>query len=155
VMAKHRWKGELAKPIYVGTIPGIEAIRGWRIRADQWSQAVIWNELTRKLELLRKHYRIKGKEDFFSLALYLARDCVPGFRVVDDAPLKFRRGRNWGGVIRAGKGRPLKWTPKQISELRMTVKATKKKHRFQTDREALEHVIQTHPKWHRPLDSSL
>jgi hypothetical protein len=58
-------------------------------------------------------------------------------------------------VIRAGKGRPLKWTPKQISELRMTVKATKKKHRFQTDREALEHVIQTHPKWHRPLDSSL
>jgi hypothetical protein len=162
-MGKHRWKGNLAKPIYVGTIAGIEATKGWvkswpdgkRMRADQWSRAVIWNELIQKLDLLRKHYRIKNKEDFFSLALRLAMDCHPGFQVVDDAPLKFRRGRNWGGVIHASKGRPLKWTPKQIVEFRRTVEATKKKHRFQTDRAALEHIIQTCPEWYRPPDRSL
>jgi hypothetical protein len=161
-MAKPRWKGELRKPIYVGTIPGIETTKGWvrtwpdgrRVRADRWSQAGIWNEHIRKLNLLRKHYKIKNKEDFFRLALRLAIDCVPGFEVVT-VPLKFRRGRNYGGVVRAGMGRPLERSPEQVSKLRSAVKKAKENYHIRTDREALERVIQTRPEWYRPVDRSL
>jgi hypothetical protein len=157
-----RWTGELANPIYMGAIPGIEATKGWvktwpdgkRLRADRYSQAVIWSERIRKLDLLRKHYRIKNSQDFFSLALRLAMDCVPGFRVVDDKRLTFRRGKNYGGVILADKGRPLEWSPEKISELRRAVKKAKGKYQLQTDREALERVIQTCAEWSRPLDRS-
>jgi hypothetical protein len=161
-MGKHRWKGELAKPIYLGTIPGIEATKGWlkgpdgkRLRADRWTQAVIWNELVWKLDLLREHYKIKSKQDFFSLALCLARDHVPGFRVVPDVPLTFKRGKGWGGVIRAGKGRPLTWSLERVNRLRSDVRRAKTKNQFQTEREAIEHIIQTSQEWRRPVSRSL
>jgi hypothetical protein len=41
------------------------------------------------------HYKITDKDDFFNLALALAIDHVPGFRVVANTALKLRHG-NWG-----------------------------------------------------------
>jgi hypothetical protein len=89
-MGKHRWKGELAKPIRIGSIP-IETTQP----TDHYLRAAIENEFAEKLSLLMDHYKITDKDDFFNLALALAIDHVPGFRVVANTALKLRHG-NWG-----------------------------------------------------------
>jgi hypothetical protein len=143
---KRRWKGELAKPIYVGTIPTIETTDGESDDCEKW----IREELVEKLALLMEHYEIADKDDFFGLALALAKDHVPGFRVVRNAPLRLRHG-NWGAVIRSNVGRRLTWTPDRLNRLLDAVEETKKKNSLSTDREALE-VVALNRDWSRPAN---
>jgi hypothetical protein len=144
---QRRWKGELAKPIYVGVIPTIETTSE---ELDDYCEPVIWQELLKKLALLMQHYQIADKDDFFSLALALAMDHVPGFRVARNTPLRLKHG-NWGAVIHANKGRRLTWTPERLNGLLSAVEETKKKHGLSTDREALKIVART-GEWSRPAN---
>jgi hypothetical protein len=80
---KRRYTGKLAKPIYVGTIP----IEGTIEELPEW----IEREIVEKLPILMEHYGIADKDDFFSLALALAMDYVPGFQV-NQVALKLKHG---------------------------------------------------------------
>jgi len=145
---KPRYKGELAKPIYVGSIP----IEGTNEEQQEWIEQVIEQEAIEKLPLLMGHYKIPDKDDYFSLALALARDHVPGFRVVPDTPLKLKHS-NWGAVILANRGRRRAWTPERLNALIDAVEDTKKKLSISKDREALE-ILAQRGKWARPVNRS-
>jgi hypothetical protein len=146
-MGKHRWKGELAKPIHIGSIP-IETMEP----TNHYLQANIENSFAKKLSLLMDHYAITDKTNFFSLALALAIDHIPGFRVVP-ATLKLKHG-NWGAVILANRGRQRAWTSKRLNALMDAVEHTKKKFGISKDREALE-ILAQRGEWARPPNRSL
>jgi hypothetical protein len=74
---KRRYKGELAKPIRVGSIP----IQTTNEEQSEWIKQVIEQTIIEKLPLLLEHYKIADKDDYFSLAVALAVKHVPGFRV--------------------------------------------------------------------------
>jgi hypothetical protein len=93
-MGKHRWKGELAKPVR----PKVIRPRGLRVTKKTAQVAneemevlyrrAIEEEYLVKLELLMDRYRITDKTDFRSLALALAIELgIPGFKV-DPTPLR-------------------------------------------------------------------
>src|SRR6266446_45055 len=73
---KPRDKGELGKPIYVGSIPFEAANEEQQGRIEQGIEQAAIN----KLPLLMEHYKIPNEDDYFSLALALAKDWVPGFQ---------------------------------------------------------------------------
>jgi hypothetical protein len=138
---KRRWKGELAKPIYVGSLP-LEATSSEE--ASAWIEQVIEQEMFEKLPLLMQHYEIANEDDYFSLALALACDHVPGFQVVS-AKLKLKHG-NWGAVIRDTK--PTEWSLERLLKLLNAVEEAKPRHG--TDRETLKMLMQKQ-EWSRPL----
>jgi hypothetical protein len=98
------------------------------------------------------HYEV-GEGDFLGLALALAKDHVPGFKVIRNAPLRLRH-RTWGAVIHANRGRQLKWTPEELSRFLKYVEETKKKKSRSTDLEALK-IIAQNGEWGRPTRSNL
>ena len=143
MMGKHRWKGELAKPIR----PKVIRPRGLRVTTetaarkankemeDLYRRAIEEAWLV-KLELLMDHYKITDKTDFRSLALKLALELrIPGFKVASPRPdsndLEKIRFITWGSK----KGRP----PKRFDVL-SAVEGIKKKHSISTDDEALSHL---------------
>src|SRR5262249_50159298 len=136
---KPRYKGELGKPIYVGSIP-FEA-------ANEEQQERIEQAAIKKLPLLMEHYKIPNKDDYFSLALALAKDWVPGFQV-KTVPVKLEHG-TWGAVIRDTK--PTKWPPERLLKLLNAVAETKRKHALSKDREALKILMQK-GEWSRPCN---
>src|SRR5262249_18224482 len=136
---KPRYKGELGKPIYVGSIP-FEA-------ANEEQQERIEQAAIKKLPLLMEHYKIPNKDDYFSLALALAKDWVPGFQVKPVA-VKLDHG-TWGAVIRDTK--PTKWPPERLLKLLNAVAETKRKHALSKDREALKILMQK-GEWSRPYN---
>jgi len=140
-MGKHRWKGKLHKPIYIGSIP----IEGTNERL----QETVEQEIIEKLQLLMKHYGIADKDDYLSLALALASNYVPGIQVKQVA-LKLKHG-DWGAVIRDNIGRHKVWPPEQRLRLLNAVEEAKQRHKFSTDHEALSHLAQ-HGEWSRPAD---
>jgi hypothetical protein len=117
---KPRYKGELAKPIRVGSIP----IRATNEEQSEWIEQVIEQEMIEKLPLLMEHYKIADKDDYFSLALALAMDHVKGFRVVR-AALKLKQG-HWGAVINVR--RPTAWPRERLLRLLNAVEAAKQRH---------------------------
>jgi hypothetical protein len=135
---KRRYKGELAKPIHVGSIP-IETTS--EEQSDWIKQQFVEQELIEKLPLLMEYYKIADNDDYFSLALALARHHVPGFRVVQ-AKLKLKHG-DWGAVI---KDRCAEWPRERLLSLLGAVEEAKQKHGFSTDREAIEFLMQKR-KW--------
>ena len=140
---KPRYKGELGKPIYVGGIPFEAANEEQQERIEQGiEQAAI-----KKLPLLMEHYKIPNKDDYFSLALALAKDWVPGFQVKPVA-VKLDHG-TWGAVIRDTK--PTKWPPERLLKLLNAVAETKRKHALSKDREALKILMQK-GEWSRPYN---
>jgi hypothetical protein len=140
---KPRYKGELGKPIYVGSIPIEAANEEQQGRIEQGiEQAAI-----KKLPLLMEHYKIPNKDDYFSLALALAKDWVPGFQVKTVA-VKLTHG-TWGAVIRATK--PTTWPPERRLKLLNALAATKQKHGLSKDREALKILMQK-GEWSRPYN---
>jgi len=152
-MGKHRWKGELAKPIR----PQVIRPRGLRVAADTVSKAnnemealyrqAIWKEYHRKLGLLMDEYGITDKTDFFNLALALAIEHVPGFGI-DPTPLRLEEGL----VVQDNReGRPPEWPFKRLNNLLSAVEETKKKHSLSTDREALS-VLAQRAEWSRPAN---
>jgi hypothetical protein len=132
---KPSYKGELAKPIYVGSIP-IEATNE---EQSEWIEQVIKQEMIEKLPLLFQHYRIPDKDDYFSLAFALAMDYVPGFQVKQTA-LKLKHG-NWGAVIRDNIGAPVKWPRERLLRLLNAVEEPMQKGEFSTEREALQFLM--------------
>jgi hypothetical protein len=139
---KRRWRGSLRKPIYVGSIP----IGGTNKELPEW----IEQEVIEKLQLLMEHYRIADKNDYFSLALALAMDHVPGFQV-KQAALKLKYG-NWGAVIHANRGRRITWPPDRVSRLAEAVEKAKKTQKLSTNREALRWVVTRNKEWSRPAN---
>jgi hypothetical protein len=137
---KPRYKGELGKPIYVGSIPFEAANEEQQERIDQGIEQAAIN----KLPLLMEHYKIPNKDDYFSLALALAKDFVPGFQV-KTVRVKLEYG-DWGAVIR-----DTKWPPERRLKLLNAVAETKKKHALSTDREALKILMQK-GEWSRPYN---
>jgi len=136
---KPRYKGELGKPIYVGSIP-FEA-------ANEEQQERIEQAAIKKIPLLMEHYKIPNKDDYLSLALALAKDWVPGFQVKPVA-VKLDHG-TWGAVIRDTK--PTKWPPERLLKLLNAVAETKRKHALSKDREALKILMQK-GEWSRPYN---
>ena len=133
-MGKHRWKGELAKPIRLKVIRP----QGLRVTAktaraankqmeDLYRQA-IENEYLAKLELLMDEYGITDKTDFSNLALALAIEHVPGFRI-DPTPLRLEQFDDQGiqVVVQDNReGRKPKWSLKRRNDLRRDVEEKNK-----------------------------
>jgi hypothetical protein len=137
---KPRYKGELNKPIRVGSIP-IETTN----ESSEWIEQGIEQEMIEKLPLLMEHYEITDKDDYFSLALALAMDHVKGFQVVQ-AKLKLKHG-NWGAVIQDTK--PTIWPRDRLLGLLNDVEEEKQKPGCSTDREALQ-ILMRKPEWSPP-----
>jgi hypothetical protein len=138
---KRRYKGELAKPIRVGSIP----IKATSEESEKIKRGIQQGAIE-KLPLLMEHYNIADKDDYFSLALALAIDHVPGFQVVS-AKLKLKHGY-WGAVIRDTK--PTAWPPERLLRLLSAVKETKQGRELSSDREALKSLMRK-GEWRRPL----
>ena len=152
---KRHDKGELAKPIYAGSIP----IEGTNQELPEW----IVHEAIEKLPLLMEHYEV---DNYFSLALVLAMKYEPGFQI-KQAVLKLKHG-TWGAVIRdGGPGRPTIWTLERLVKLLNAVEETKQRQGCATDREALSRLARrgewsppanyrgTAEKWLETLESRL
>lgn len=158
-MGKHRWKGELAKPIRPKVIrpqglavTDAETVaRANEEMEDLYRQAI---EETRveKLRLLMDHYGISDKADFFSLALALAIDHVPGFGI-DPTPLRQEQISDGIALVVQDNrtGRRLEWPPERLDSLLSAVEGVKRKHGLSTDREAIA-VVARKPKWRRPAN---
>jgi hypothetical protein len=157
VMGKHRWKGELATPIRPKVIrPG-----GLRVskktaqvaneEMEDLYRRAIEEEYLVKLELLMDHYGITDRTDFPSLALALAIEHIPGFRI-DPTPIRLEQIDDQGLklVVQDNReGRPLEWSLKRLNNLLSAVEETKKKHGLSKDREALS-VLAQRGEWSRP-----
>jgi hypothetical protein len=114
-----------------------------------------------------EHYEILDKTDYLSLAVALAVDHVPGFRVGRchelfnlEHPEEHVRGADgaehvlaaYGKVLGPKRGRRRKWTPERLDCLLNAVEQIKKKDRLQTDREALV-VLARRREWSGPAES--
>ena len=158
--SKRRWKGELAKPIR----RKVNRPRGLAVTDDEtaaraneemeglYQQATKEKYLT-KLHLLMEHYGIADKNDFRSLALELAIDHVPGFRI-DPTPLRLEKISDDGLALVVqdnNRGRRLEWTPARLGRLLDAVEDTKKKFKLSADREALS-VLAGRPEWSLPAN---
>jgi len=151
----HRWTGELAKHIR----PKVVRPRGLAVTAetvqaankemeDLYRQAID-NEYLVKLDLLMDDYGITDKTNFFRLALALAREHVPGFRL--DLTLRLDGADDegpWLVVQDNNRGRPSEWPEKRL-DLLSAVEQAKKKHNLSTDHDALSQLAR-HGKWFRP-----
>jgi hypothetical protein len=115
-----------------------------------------------KLRLLLRRYSL-ADDDWYGLALALAVDHEPGFRVKsqlvqltvvdnDDARLKDQPGFS-GPVIIGDKtvGRPSEWSWDRLERLVIAVEKEKKKNGLTNDIEALERIIGKGD-WRRPLN---
>ncbi|MFL6833448.1 MAG: hypothetical protein ACJ8F0_12745 [Xanthobacteraceae bacterium] len=148
-MSKHRWKGELEKPICIDVIPSFEATEQ---EVEECYRDAIREKMTEKLDLLMEHYAISDKTDFFHLALALAIDHVPGFRVDPPTALRLEHG-DWGAVLHGHKrGRRRTGPPDRLDNLLDTVEETKKKRGLSDDRAALRVVMQNSEEWGPPAN---
>jgi hypothetical protein len=148
-MSKHRWKGELKKPICIAVIPGFEETEQ-KVEEHYWN--TIKEKRIEKLDLLMEHYAISDKTDFFHLALALAIDHVPGFRVDPPTALRLEHG-DWGAVLHGNKkGGGHTWPPDRLDNLLDAVEEAKKKHGLSDDREALRVIMRNREKWGPPVN---
>ena len=102
-----------------------------------------------KLRLLMDHYQISDKDDWLNLALQLAIDHIPGFRV---SGVGFEAGQESGPVVyRDGEkvGRRKTWPGDRLERLLEAVEQEKKKSGIRTDREALSRLARR-KEWARP-----
>jgi hypothetical protein len=156
---ERRWKGELARPIR----PQVIRPRGLAVtdaetvaRANEEMEDLYRQEIeekrVEKLSLLMDHYGVADKADFFSLALALAIDCVPGFRI-DPTPLRLRQiSDGLALVVQDNRtGRRLEWPPERLDSLLSAVEDAKRKHGLSTDREAIA-VVARKGKWGQPAN---
>jgi hypothetical protein len=102
----------------------------------------------RKLHILMKHYSIDDPQGWRDLAVALAKDFVPGFRV--DQTLGFENGQNSGRVVFLSDeniGRRNIWTVDRLDELLEAVEKTKKRFGMSTDLAALKHLTGRDDRW--------
>ena len=158
-MGKHRWKGELAKPIRPKVIrpqglavTDAETVARANEEMENLYRQAIEETRVEKLRFLMDHYGISDKADFFSLALALAIDHVPGFGI-DPTPLRQEQiSDGLALVVQDNRtGRKLEWPPKRLDSLLSAVEDAKRKHGLSTDREAIA-VVARNRKWGRPAN---
>jgi hypothetical protein len=130
---QHRWKGELAKPLSVGVALANTDLKRLARNKDVINeglnnrlQRAIRKSRIEKLVLLMEHYKIADKADYLSLALELAVDHVPGFRIVPARKVLRLRHGDYGAVIGNKRGRPPERTPDRIDRLKTVVEQAKK-----------------------------
>jgi hypothetical protein len=99
------------------------------------------------LDRLMKEYGIE-EGDYFTLALRLAIDYVPGF-----PRFKLEHG-DYGKVMRDKGGRRVFWTAKKLDQLLTDVEVAKKERGFCTDAAALKYLAKSE-KWARMADRDL
>jgi hypothetical protein len=160
VVVKRRWRGELARPIRPTVIRPLSFCF---VTPDNIAQAneemarltheVIAQKWFEKLNLLMKHYSIADPNDWFSLALALAVDHVPGFQVWNT--LGFEQiDQGIRLVVHVGRkktGRPMKWPVQRLDDLLNDVEKTKKQCGVKRDREALDRIARLR-KWAPPAN---
>jgi len=144
----HRYKGELAKPLLAGVYL-TDKMTGAEL--DTCLEQAIFESRVEKLALLMEHYGIADKTDYFSLALELAIDHVPGFRIGRARELLKLEHGDYGKVLGNKRGRQREWTLERSDRLVDAVEETKKRYHYRTDREALE-VLARHTEWSAPAN---
>jgi hypothetical protein len=146
---QRRYSGELLEPLSLGSLPTFngaatdERVRKFWVDYSPKAERQIAIQLKRKMTLLKEHY---GVNDMSALALALAREHVPGFRV--------------GSVATRRAGRRRTWNVDRLQKLHDTVNAVKEKHSFR-DRQALKFIVNNkeysgiwgQPKNHKGLKS--
>src|SRR5262245_56732412 len=158
-MGKHRWKGELAKPIRPKVIrpqglavTDAETVARANEEMENLYRQAIEETRVEKLRLLMDHYGISDKADFLSLALALAIDHVPGFGI-DPTPLRLEQVSDGVALVVQDNrtGRRLEWPPKRLDSLLSAVEDAKRNHGLSTDREAIE-IVARKGNWGRPAN---
>jgi hypothetical protein len=133
---RRQYSGKLAKPIVWDAPPTFEGFVSEKRVKEFWKKYNrhqrkmkdrVDKQIAEKLSLLMEFYGIANKNDMGALALALATEHVPGFKVVTQGDEKRGRKKMWDG-------------PK-LQALLQAVITVKEKHRF-TDRQAL-HFIST------------
>jgi hypothetical protein len=145
---QHRYKCELAKTLLVGVYL-TDKMKAAEL--DSCLQQAIYESRVEKLPLLMEHYGIADKTDYFSLALKLAIDHVPGFRIGGSSDhLKLEHGE-YGKVLGNKRGRQREWTRERLDRLLDAVEEIKKRYRYRSDREGLQ-VLAGRKEWSRPAN---
>jgi hypothetical protein len=130
-----RYAGALACPIiwkfpppFRGAATKVRTAKYWKAydRHQQRTENAVKRLVAKKLSLLMDHYGIDDKEDMKTLALALASEHVPGFKIV--TPRKANRGRK------------REWDGSRLENLFETVETIKREHRF-SDRQALKFMV--------------
>jgi hypothetical protein len=152
---RHHWKGKLAKPLLIGVALTNKDLERLTTNEDLINedldnrlQQAIRESRIEKLALLMEHYKIADKTDYLSLALELAIDHVPGFRIGRASKLLKLEQGDYGKVLGNKRGRQRE---ERLDRLLDAVEETKKKYRYRRDREALE-VLAGHKEWSRPAN---
>jgi hypothetical protein len=96
-------------------------------RHERANAAMVQRQHAKKLAMLFDHYGIADRENWTALALALAAEHVPGFKV--QLP-----------QAKSKRGRKSKWTPERLGELCRTVQLIKRQHSF-NDRQALKFIV--------------
>jgi hypothetical protein len=152
VPSRHRgviYKGELAKPIALKAhsafwgpvVPKrVAEYQKKRARNERENAAKVERLFSKRLGLLFRHYGIEN-HNMSALALALAREHVPGFKVLPPE-------------TKPKRGRKPKWSPERLEKLYRTVQSVKQRLGL-TDRQALKFIVNaaTHvPVWGFPRD---
>jgi len=157
---QRRWKGELAKRIRPKVIrpkalrvTDAETVAKANTEMNGLYQPAIEKEQLEKLDLLMAHYGIADRNDFFSLALALAIDHMPGFQV-DPTPLRLEGDEDGPWLVVQGnkRGRRLEWPSERLDSLLRAVEDAKRRHGFSEDREALADIARKNKEWSRPAN---
>jgi hypothetical protein len=160
VRAKRRWHGELARPIRPRVIRPLglcfvdpDTIAQANDEMIRLTNEAIAQKFVEKLDLLMKHYLIPDPHDWFSLALALAVDHVPGFQIENTLGVE-QIDRGISLVEHVGRkktGRPKTWSVDRLDELLNDVEKTKKQFGLMQDREALSRIARLR-KWAPPAN---
>jgi hypothetical protein len=153
-----KFQGALKKPIKMGVLRpdawpkelSSEHKRSWDEAAESMIFQEYIDECRKKLPHLFEHYKIDDKMDFECLALHLAIDFVPGFKLVE-IKTKLQHG-DYGAVVpveSSAIGRPKEWTNERLLNLFDDVEAKKLKEDEKTDRHAVG-ILAHSKKWSRP-----
>jgi hypothetical protein len=130
-----RYTGPLASPIiwrsappFSGAVTDERVEQYWKDYEEHQQQAQkdVDQQFKEKLSLLMDHYGLADKEDMTSLAMALACEHVPGFRI--EIPTK------------TNKGRKRQWESDKLEDLLNTVESLQKKLGF-NDRTALSFIV--------------
>jgi len=116
-------------------------IKKKRKKSAKITTEIVTEDSIEELNRLGEKYGVEPG-DYFSLAMRLAIDYVPGF-----PKYKLHHG-DYGKVMRDKGGRPTDWTPDRHYELMADVDRAKKKYGFATDDEAVKHLTKS-GKWAR------
>lgn len=160
---KSRWTGQLAKPIRVRVdrqrglaITDPETVTRANEEMTRLAVEAIARRVHEKLHLLMEYYSIPDKDDWFSLAVALARDHVPGFQwewplIELSVDWEGHSSSSFSGPVTINQkkvGRHKEWDSDRLERLLVAVEQEKAQHGVRTDREAISRLA-TRREWAR------